>query len=797
MSSQKQSNGHNLVVRYGEWLIRWRWAVLAGTIVFALGVMSGARFLRMETEYRVFFGSDNPQLQAFDAVQNTYTKNDNILFVLAPPDGDAFTRRSLDAVESLTREAWKIPFAIRVDAVTNFQYTRADGDDLIVSDLVEGAAGLSETDLAAARRVALDDPRLLNYLIPEGAHVSGVNVTLQLPGESSNENDAAVAYARGLVSDIEAGFPEIDVYLTGFAMLNSAFQEASIRDMQTLVPLMYLGIFLVMGFLLRNVSGTLATGLVIAFSTGSGMGLAGWLGIPITPPSSAAPTVIMTLAVADSVHLLVTMLQLMRKGRSKEEAIVESLRVNMQPVFLTSLTTVVGFLSMNFSDVPPFRDLGNITAMGVTAAFVYSVLLLPAIMAVLPIRVKVREDRAHAMTDRFADFVIARRRSLLWGAAVAVLVLGAFVPRNDLNDQFVNYFDESLAFRTDTDFAMENLSGIYQIEYSVGAGRSHGISDPLYLERLESFAGWFREQPGVVHVNTLSETMKRLNANMHDDDPSYYRIPENSELSAQYLLLYEMSLPYGLDLNNQINVDKSASWVVVTAENVTTRELRGLVESGEAWLFKQAPDYMNAVGVGPAVMFSYISERNIRSMLVGTLLAFGVITLVLIVALRSTKFGLISLLPNLLPAVFAFGLWGILVAQVNLGLSVVVGMTLGIVVDDTVHFMSKYLRARREKRLESNEAVRYAFSSVGTALVVTSLILVAGFTVLAQSTFGFNAGMGKMTALTVGLALLVDFLFLPPVLMKLDGRMRAVVLKRKVEAEPEAGDLATVPALTD
>ena len=747
----------------------------------------------MITEYRVFFGPDNPQLKAFDAVQNIYTKNDNILFVVAPEDEEVFTSRTLSAVESLTREAWKIPYAIRVDAVTNFQYTRADGDDLIVSDLVEGAAGRSEDELAAARVVALSDPRLVNYLIPERAHVTGVNVTLQLPGLSPNESDEAAAHARVLVSEVEAAYPEIEVYLTGFAMLNNAFQEASLKDMQTLVPLMYLGIFLAMAMLLRSVSATFATGLIIAFSAGAGVGMAGWLGIPITPPSSAAPTVIMTLAVADSVHVLVTMLQYMRRGFSKQEAIVESLRVNMQPVFLTSLTTAIGFLSMNFSDVPPFRDLGNITAMGVTAAFLFSVLLLPALMAVLPLRVKLRPERSYGTMDRFADYVITRRRSLLWGSVAVVLVLGFFIPRNDLNDQFVKYFDHSIPFRGDTDFAMENLSGIYQIEYSIGAGRSQGISDPAYLERLDAFSQWFRAQPGVVHVNSLSETMKRLNANMHDDDPAYHRIPELPDLSAQYLLLYEMSLPYGLDLNNQINVGKSASRLVVTAENVTTRRLRGLVESGETWLQQNTPEYMHAVGVGPAVMFSYISDRNIKSMLVGTLLAFGIISLILILALRSVKFGMLSLVPNLVPAILSFGLWGLLVAQVNLGLSVVVGMTLGIVVDDTVHFMSKYLRARRERDLDPFDAVRYAFSSVGTALVVTSLILVAGFMILAQSTFGFNSGMGKMTALTVGLALLADFLFLPPLLTALDGRRRAPALERSVEPTPSKGD--PVPAL--
>lgn len=757
-------------VKYARWLLRRRWTVLLCSLMLAFATLAGGQFIRMETAYRVFFGEDNPQLKAFDAVQNIYTKNDNILFVVAPQDGEVFTRETLAAVEALTREAWKVPYAIRVDAVTNFQYTRAEGDDLIVADLVADAHGLSDEEIAAAREVAVSDPRLVNFVIPADAEVTGVNVTLHFPGEDPRENEVAVAAARDLVMRVEADHPHVEVYLTGFAMLNNAFQEASMNDMMTLTPLMYLMIFVTMGLLLRSVTATLTTGVVIVLSAGSGMGMAGWLDIPITPPSSAAPTVIMTLAVADSIHVLVTMLQQMRRGLDKSTAIVESLRVNLQPVFLTSLTTVVGFLSMNFSDVPPLRDLGNITSMGVTAAFLFSVSLLPALMSILPVRVKQSQASQTLAIDRFADWVVDRRRPLLWASLLVVFGLGAFVPQNDLNDQFVKYFDERIDFRRDTDFAMQHLSGIYQIEYSIDAGRSQGISDPAYLERLEAFAEWFRKQPGVIHVNTISETMKRLNMNMHGDDPAYMRLPDNPELSAQYLLLYEMSLPYGLDLNNQINVDKSATRVVVTAENVTTRDLRGLVEGGEAWLRENAPAHMHTKGVGPAVMFSYISDRNIRSMLIGTLLAFGIISVVLMIALRSFRFGLLSLIPNVAPAMLAFGMWGILVAEVNLGLSIVVGMTLGIVVDDTVHFLSKYLRARREQGLDSEGAVRYAFSSVGAALIVTSLILVAGFAVLSQSSFGFNAGMGQMTALTVAFALIADFTLLPTVLMAFESK---------------------------
>ena len=449
---------------------------------------------------------------------------------------------------------------------------------------------------------------------------------------------------------------------------------------------------------------------------------------------------------------------------------MESLRVNMTPVFLTTLSTVIGFLSLNFSDVPPFNHLGNMTAAGVTAAFFLSVLFLPALMAILPVRVPAPKKPGSHLTfyDRLADLVIARRRPLLWGSAALTVLFVGLIPQNELDDRFVEYFDPSITFRTDTDFTAANLTGIYQIEFSLSGGESGSISEPAYLERVEEFANWYREQPGVAHVTTFTDVMKRLNKNLHEDDPAYYALPDNRELAAQYLLLYEMSLPYGLDLNNQINVDKSATRFTVTLQNISAVEVRSLVESGEAWLRDNTPAPTHAVGSGPLVMFSYISGINIRSMLLGSTLALVLISALMVFALKSVRLGLLSFIPNLIPGAIAFGIWGIASGVVNLGLSIVIGMTLGIVVDDSIHFMTKYLRARREEQLEPEGAIRYAFSTVGRALTATSVILVIGFGILSTSAFGMNADMGKMTAITIPLALAVDFLFLPPLLMAID-----------------------------
>lgn len=758
--------------RFFRFVLEHPWLVIVLTVLAIGSIGSGARFLQFKNDYRMFFSEENPQLRAFEAMQDTYTKVDNVLFVVSPRDGNVFTRKTLAAVEWLTREAWQIPYSIRVDSITNYQHTEAEGDDLRVADLVEEAGKLDDEQLKKIAEVALHEPLLVGRLVsPDGAH-TGINVTIQLPGKKLDEVPSVAEFAERLAQRAMEMNPDLEVRLTGMVIMNATFPKLSQQDMKTLYPLMIFIILVAMSFMLRSVSGVLASMGVLFMSVIATMGIAGWFGIYLSPPTVTTPVVVMTLAVADCIHIVVLFLQGLRKGEAREQAMLESLRLNLGPVFLTSITTAIGFLSLNFSDAPPFRDLGNMAAMGVMVAFVLSLTFLPAVMMVLPLKPGQAHTRGQDTMEHLAEWVIRHRKVLLWGMGGLIVLLVAQVPRNALNDEFVKYFSEDVPFRTDTDFVVEHLTGIYMLEYSLPASGEGEIADPEYLRQVEAFANWLRSQPEVLHVNTFTDIMKRLNRNLHGDDPAWYKLPDNRELAAQYLLLYEFSLPFGLDLNNQINVKKSATRITITLRSISSEELLALQQRAQEWLRQNAPVYMHVEGASPTLMFAHIGHRNIRAMLKGSVIALVLISLILIIFLRSVRIGLLSLIPNLAPIGMAFGLWGLFVGEVGLALSMVGGMTIGIVVDDTVHFLSKYLRARREQGLSPEDAVRYAFHTVGTALWVTTLVLMLGFGMLTLSDFKLNSGMGLLTAITIGLALLADFFFLPPLLMKFGDKRR-------------------------
>ncbi len=746
-----------------------RWPVLVLTLILVALAAAGGIFLKSSSNYRMFFSPDNPQLLAFESLEDTYEKSDNVLFMIVPDDGDATSQRALEAALWLTERAWKTPLSARVDSITNFQQTAADGDSLFVRDLVDPAKTSDTEERTRIRVTALRDPRLAGSLIARDGSVSAVNVTVKLPEtEDAARIAEVVQFARGLLEEAEIRFPGIDLRLAGTVVLTQAFAEATEAATRTVLPLSLVVMALILGVLVRTLAGVAAIGLVIVFSVLATMGLGGWVGIPLTPTTAATPTIVLTIAVANCVHPMVSMLQRLQAGDSKHAAIIESIRLNLYPVFLASLTTTFGFLSMNFSEVPPYRHLGTLVATGVGISFILSVTFLPALLSLLPVRVRTSGSDKDPFMGAIAEFVLRRRTALLWGSVAVIALLASAVPRNELNDVLSNFLDKSVELRRDTDFLDKHLGGNTVIEYSLVSREAGGIFEPAFLADVSAFAAWYRAQPESPHVRVISDTFRQLNRSMRGDDPDAYRLPESRELAAQYLLLYEISLPLGLDLNNQIDVSREATRMTVTTKTLSTLEVLALNVRAEMWLKENAPHIVRFESSGASIMFAHIGQRNIQAMILGTIIAFIGIAALLVLAYRSPRIGLVSLVPNFIPGLVGFGIWGLAVGEVGLALAVVMAMTIGIVVDDTVHFLTKYHRARRELGFAPDDAVRHAFQEVGRAMFTITAVLVAGFLILGLSEFFPTAQMGQLTAAIIALALIADFLLLPPLLMAVD-----------------------------
>ena len=458
-----------------------------------------------------------------------------------------------------------------------------------------------------------------------------------------------------MADEIRAAYPELKVAMNGSMIMNYGFVQSGERDMMTLIPGMYLLMLALTWVMLRSFSGMVATLITIILSTTVALGIAGFLGMRMAPITIIAPNIILTLAVADCIHIISSMQRHLRAGMEKTAAIKEPL-----------------------DHVGKRRDLIN---------------------------------------------------------------LGLFAQPGD---------------------EIVQCRQVLRIVYPVGLARAYFIFE------------------NVLPTQVLGHEIKvlaRLNQNMNGDNAAFYSIPENPQLSAQYLLLYELSLPFGLDLNNQINIDKSSTRLSVIIKDIHIVAQGEFHDRVSGWIADNARDGMIENPTGISKIFGSLTLRNITEMITGNIISVVVISLLMMMTLRSIGIGAISVVTNVVPAMITFGLWAIFVGQIGLAAAVIGAASLGIVVDDSVHFLTKYLRGRREKNLNKEDAIRYAFAEVGEAILFTSIIVGAGFAMIAFSTFQVNAQLGLLTAITVIVAMFFDFLVLPAILLLGGDRAKSRVTK--------------------
>ncbi|MDO8422553.1 MAG: MMPL family transporter [Parvibaculum sp.] len=725
--------------------------------------------LTLSSDSRVFFDPKSPELVELETFEHKYGQNNGVLMVVSPKDMDAGRKVTdpaiLAIVADLTARAWKLPHSTRVESLTNFPHVTSDADSFAVEELVPDASDVTPARAAEIEVIALADNLVVNRLIAPDASAAGVLINFNLPEEGSTQVREIIAASRVLAREIEAEHPDIDVKLTGNVMLLGTFAEAAVSDAMLLIPISLVVSGLMMVMFVRSVRPSLAIVSLLILSSASAMGIAGWLGYVVNPASIAAPIIIVTVNMAAAVRIVTTTMSFLGQGISKREAIAQSMAIHLRPVTLTNFTSAIGFLSMNLAEAPPFRDLGNMVAIGIAFAYVFTFTWLPALLVRMDLAPAASgSERAMVLLGRFVNSAYL---GLFVLCSMIVVASSFWIQRITLDDDFARYFDSRFEYRQDSDFAEDHLTGLNIIEFDIGAGRDNGVYDPAYQRKLAEFLEWLRAQPHVVSVIGIPDITARIENAMTPSASPSAAIPDDSDRIAQYFLLYELSLPYGSSLNDQINVARSSSRVTAILRHVKSSEIRALNHEAEDWLAANAPDAMQAKGISINVLFSNVSWINIRSMIGTTIASMLVIAFIVGLALRSVGYGLLSIVMNVLPSIVGFGVWGLLIGQIGLAASVITAMTIGLVVDDTIYFLIMY-QAARARGLSSENAINEVFQTVGTAMLVITLSLAVGFGVLIASGFEVNRSLGAQTTIVILANLFIDWLMLPPLLRLID-----------------------------
>ena len=753
-----------------ETIIRYRPLCIIISILILAGLAQGLSKINFNPDINAFFPENDTLTTSHLSIEDTYSSMDNAVIGIGVKEGTVFTNEVLSLIEDLTERAWKTPHSLRVDSLSNYSYVSADGDDLYIEPFLEGSSTYDLKTLKEKELIIEEEELAYGAIISKDKKTSLINIVFDPPREDiESEYQESLNYVLGFLEEARKNHPEVDLIISGIVYMEYQSPMLLKAQMPKLMPTAILVILLTLFLLLRSLVAVAGSFLVILMSVVSAMGSIGFMSGDIAQPFIMVPILIATLAVADCVHLFTLYFQNLDSSRKSKEAMLESLKLNLQPLFLTSLTTAIGFLSLNLAPVEPLRGIGNGVAVGVFLAFIFTVLLLAPIVSYFNVKQSKNINFQKNIARKLGRFSIKNYKRLLVIVPVISCFLMAFIPLNKTNDNPLEFYSERYTTSAaDSKWISQRIGGTFPVSYEL---YSQGIvSDPEFLREVDKFSEWLASNKEVLHVSSLSKIMKNLNKTLHGKQEEWNIIPTEPDLSAQYLFFYEMSLPYGLDLTNSISQNKESIKLVASLKELGSLEYREFAKRVENYASQNMPEDMVSIGTGTRPIFAFMSNMLITQLTYALGIGIVLITATIILFFRSLRYGMLTSVTNLLPIGVAFGIWAIVSGEISMLVGIGMGTTLGIIVDFTVHFLSKYLHARRQKNLSAEEAVEYAFETVGFALIITSFSLILGFLVLLQAFFIPIHGFVLFSSIAFLSALIIDLLLFPALLITWDKR---------------------------
>ena len=742
------------------------WPSIIVSLAIVVALVLGADGLALNTNYNAYFDPDDPLISAHRELSEQYAQFDGIVVILQGREGDMLTPKNLGLLERITMAADEIPFVRRVSSITNLAPANPDLEHN-GNELSELFSSLDDQG-AADERNLLDDVQVRGHLLSDDARFAAVEVAYSLPenGGPAQILESITALRKLVALEIAGADTAVDAYYSGTLALNEAYIRVVRHDLRLFVPALCVLMFGALLVLFRSIRLALCILATAGVSVADAFGTAGWLGFELASIHAFVPVIIASIAIASAVHIVTSYLHQRSAGNDTEGAIRTSLRENLLPLTLTSATTALGFLGLALSPSPPVRVVGYIVAIGIALSFFMTIALLPSLLWVFAKRANgsVNLPRMFRI-ERFTrvSAVNPGRIGVIFGI-VGILGLG-FVGGNEINDNVFEYFGTSNEFRRDTSLLDDHFNGVNGVSYAIESGHEYGIFAQEFLNAVQSFVAWLNEQPEVRRTLTITDfpqVRDRL------DDPGLGRTLERYREFAQF------HTPAGFGAEQYVNDDFSAVRIGIYLANLDSQALIDFDRRAQSWLSGYPAVHSYTGGSGPSLMFAYLGQRNAASMIISLGIALVVIGLASGLILRFAKVAWIGLICKLAPVVIVYAAWALFDGKIGLGAAIMLGMILGIIVDDTIYLLTNYVRRARIGRYT---AIQDALEHVGPAIIITTLTLIMGLGVGMLSDFSPIYSMSALSVGVIACALMVDLFALPALLHLTDRTQYATRLR--------------------
>ncbi len=766
----------------------------------------------VDTSTEAFFFDDDPEMVAYDQFREQFGRDEIVVAAIRTPE--VFTVSFLQKLRVLHQELEQnVPHLNDITSLVNVTAVRGEKDELIIEELMENWPD-DDQQLAGyidfIKAYAQPHPLYRNYLLSEDGKYTAIILesdafsTASEPDDTKdfeddsgssddNEKGSGKSSNRKLSDKEKEAFvksilnitrkystEDFPIFTAGSPILAFSIHQRMQKDVPHFMTIAVIIIFLLLLVLFRRLSGVLLPLIVVAFSMVSTLSLFAVFHRPFTVVTQIIPSFIISVGVCGSVHLLAVFYRKFSKGGSKEDAMAYAMGHSGLAILMTSLTTAGGLLSFSGAKIAPIADLGIIASAGVVIALLYTLFLLPALLALFPIHQKeTKRNHSNVFFDRIMMGIGNFATDKSWLVIIItcfIIVISAFgIARLHFSHNPLAWFPEDDPFRVSTTVIDEGMKGSMTMEVIVDTKKKNSLYQPDIMNKLDQFnrvAESMTESDLFIGKSiSVVDTLKQINKALHANEDEHYLVPQDSGLIAQEFILFENG---GTDdLENQIDSQYSKARITIKLPWVDANTYTNIQKKIIAELEETFQDIGTVTITGMISLLSRTIYNVIITMMSSYIIAGVVITILMILLIGNIKYGLISMIPNVLPIVIALG--GMGYAGMNLDLSnILIGsIIIGLAVDDTIHFFHNF---RRYYTHTGNVkfSVQETLLTTGRAMLFTSLVLTAGFFVFVASDMKNLIDFGVISGLAIITALLAD-IFLAPALM--------MILSPKIEKE--------------
>ncbi len=749
-----------------DFLVKTRFWLTLATVLASVGVLWGITHTYTDNSVRSILSEGDPYRAEVEEVRADFPPTASAIFAFET-DTDVFTMEALEAMDALTLRYTEVDGAIAVGSLMNSRLNDVDAEKYDRDYLIPHLPEMTEADLAEVKAIALADEDLTKSILSPEGDMALANIKFQAPDDDQPRRLEIARTITDLRDDLREEFPNVQIYVLGGVLFELEGYNAQIEDRIYLMPLVTVVSIVLLWYCLKSLSFALCLWVLAFLTIGLTVGTYGWLDIPFNQISALGPLVVFVIAIADGIHVVSVYVQGLHRGLDRFTAMRESLVINIQPVTLATITTGMGFLCLNYSSSPGIYGFGNIVAIGVVWAFILTFTLLPALVLWLPTHKIPKELGVQSFIAYTRNLVETRGKELLVGGGILILITLALLPLNRLDFNRFTFVDDDSDFHHVITALAEKIGNDQALVYGIHSGAYYGITEPEFLAEVDKFTTWLEAQPEASFVSSYTDYLKTRNKEENDDDEAYEVIPDDKLQVIDYLVGYQLFQEIEPNLSTIFNADYSAIRLIVGTSNLSNKELLAFADRIEAWKEANFDKRYRVLHGDNSILFARLDRGIAVELAKGFSLSFVLITLTLLIGLRSWRYGLISIGPNVFPATIVFGFWGLFVGELSPYILMLFSISIGLVVDDSVHVLSKYISARKEGKTPE-DAVRYSLDKAGSAITITTISIAIGtFILIFSNTFHFQNVALLLTPIIL-VAWLLDLYCLPPLLVRYD-----------------------------